>query len=115
MKNFIFIILLFISANTLFAQKTSKAPITTSFWVAGVCGMCEKSIEAALDTKGVLKADFDLATNLLSVTYKPNKITEAQMHALLNEVGYDTEKSTCSEEQYSRVHGCCKYRELEKH
>lgn len=115
MKNFIFIILLFISANTLFAQKNSKAPITTSFWVAGVCGMCEKAIETSMDTKGVLKADFDLSKNQLTITYKPSKISEAQIHSLLNEAGYDTEKSTCSEAQYARVHGCCKYRELEKH
>lgn len=97
------------------AQKPTKSPITTSFWVAGVCGMCETTIESALDTKGVLKADFSLSDNILTITYKPNKISEAQIHELLNEAGYDTEKSTCSEEQYARVHGCCNYRELEKH
>jgi hypothetical protein len=52
---------------------------------------------------------------MLTVTYKPKKITEIQIHGILNEAGYDTEKSTCSDEQYARVHGCCKYRELEKH
>ena len=77
--------------------------------------MCEKAIETAMDTKGVLKADFDLSKNQLTITYKPSKISEAQIHSLLNEAGYDTEKSTCSKEQYARVHGCCKYRELEKH
>jgi copper chaperone CopZ len=98
-----------------FSQKVDKKPITTTFWVAGVCGMCEKSIEATLDTKGILKADFQLSHNLLTVTYKPSKITETEIHVLLNEAGYDTEKSTCTDEQYARVHGCCKYRELEKH
>ncbi|MFM7234156.1 MAG: heavy-metal-associated domain-containing protein [Flavobacteriales bacterium] len=111
MKHILFLILIFITGQTLSAQK----PVTTTFWVAGVCGMCEKSIESAMDTKGIVKADFSLDNNMLTVTFKPNKINEQEIHALLNEAGYDTEKSICSEEQYARVHGCCKYRELEKH
>ncbi|MFM7729316.1 MAG: heavy-metal-associated domain-containing protein [Flavobacteriales bacterium] len=111
MKHILFLILIFITGQTLSAQK----PVTTTFWVAGVCDMCEKSIESAMDTKGIVKADFSLDNNMLTVTFKPSKIIEQEIHALLNEAGYDTEKSICSEEQYARVHGCCKYRELEKH
>lgn len=111
-----YIILLILSFSFRgFSQQSDKQPITATFWVAGVCGMCETAIEAALDTKGILKADFSLSNNMLTVTYKPKKISESQLHQLLNEAGYDTEKSTCTEEQYARVHGCCKYRELEKH
>lgn len=114
MKNILIACALLFSL-TIKAQTTGKAPITTTFWVAGVCGMCEQTIERALDVKGVITADFVLASNQLTVTYKPNKISETQIHTLLNEVGYDTEKSTCTSEQYKRVHGCCQYRELEKH
>jgi copper chaperone CopZ len=115
MKHISLIILnLFIALN-LSGQKPSKSPVTTTFWVAGVCGMCEQTIEAALDAKGILKADFQLSNNQLTVTYKPSKISETDIHTRLNEAGYDTEKSTCTEVQYARVHGCCKYRELEKH
>jgi copper chaperone CopZ len=115
MKHIILTISILLIALTLSAQQTDKSPVTASFWVAGVCGMCEQTIESTLDTKGILKADFSLSNNMLTVTYKPRKISEDQIHALLNEAGYDTQKSTCSEEQYARVHGCCKYRELEKH
>lgn len=115
MKQIVFLIVIALTGLHLSAQKPNKSPITTSFWVAGVCGMCEQTIERALDVKGAITADFELASNKLTITYKPNKISEPQIHALLNEVGYDTEKSTCSEEQYKRVHGCCQYRELEKH
>ncbi len=95
-------------------QKKPKT-ITTSFWVAGVCGLCEATIEKAMDTKGVVATDYILETNTLTVTYKPSKISEEQIHALLNDAGYDTAKSKCTEEQYARTHSCCKYRELEKH
>ena len=115
MKHITLTILIAFIAVRLSAQQPSKSPITTTFWVAGVCGMCEQTIEQALDVKGIISADFVLASNQLTITYKPNKISEGQIHSLLNEVGYDTEKSTCSDDQYKRVHGCCQYRELEKH
>lgn len=117
MKHSILIISLFsaimFSASSGAAQ--DKKTITTKFWVAGVCGMCEQTIEKTMDTKGVITADYDLQSNMLTVTFNSKKITEDKLHKLLNDAGYDTEKSICTEEQYSRVHGCCQYRELEKH
>lgn len=93
----------------------NKKVETTTFWVAGVCGMCEETIEKAMDTKGIVNADYTLESNKLTVTYKPKKISLDRIHHLLNEAGYDTEKSICTDEQYGRVHGCCKYREMDKH
>jgi copper chaperone CopZ len=119
MRNFQFYIVILIglfvlNSNTLSAQNRPKT-VTTKFWVAGVCGLCEETIEKVMDVKGVIVGDYDLASNQLTVTYKPAKISEEKLHQLLNDAGYDTEKSTCSQEQYQRVHECCKYRELEKH
>ncbi|MFM7731642.1 MAG: heavy-metal-associated domain-containing protein [Flavobacteriales bacterium] len=114
MKNFIIALGLVLGAQFAQAQKANNK-ITTSFWVAAACSMCEATIEKTLDTKGIVAADFVLATNQLTVTYNSKKITEDEIHRLLNEVGYDTEKSNCTDEQYGRVHGCCRYRELEKH
>jgi copper chaperone CopZ len=95
------------------AQKAK--PVTASFWVAGVCGRCETTIEKALDTRGVITADYDLKAHALTVVFNPSKITEADIHALLNDVGYDTASSRCTDEQYSRTHSCCKYREMSDH
>jgi copper chaperone CopZ len=106
----------FVLCSTLssFGQKPPKT-VTTKFWVAGICGLCEETIEKVMDTKGVVAADYDLADNQLSITYKPSKISEERIHQILNEAGYDTEKSACTNEQYQRVHECCKYREMDKH
>lgn len=114
MKNYILALGLIVGAQSMQAQKANNK-ITTSFWVAAACSMCEATIEKALDTKGIVTADFVLATHQLTVTYNSKKISEDEIHRLLNEVGYDTEKSNCSDEQYSRVHGCCRYRELDQH
>jgi periplasmic mercuric ion binding protein len=113
-KNFIktsfFALLLVVSAEA-FAQKT----VETSFKVDGICQMCEARIEKAVDVKGVKSADYDLDSHTLTIAYSPKQITEDQIHHILNEVGHDTEKSTCSDEQYDRLHGCCKYRAHENH
>lgn len=106
----IFFIALMMSATTLWSQKTEA-----NFWVAGLCGMCEKTIENALDKPGVVFADYDLKTHRVRVVYKSKKISEEQLHRWLNEAGYDTEKSKATQEQYSRVHDCCRYRELQEH
>ena len=103
-----------LQSATSFSQETKKTE-TITFWVNSVCGRCEQTIERAMDTKGVLTADYNLENQMLTVTYKTKNITETKLHKLLNEVGYDTDKSKCTDEQYSRVHSCCKYREFEKH
>ena len=108
-----FVLLFVLMSFTEGDKKTMK--ITTTFWVASVCGECESIIEKAMDVKGVVAADYVMETQKLTVTYKSNKITEDQLHVLLNEAGYDTEKSKCTEEQYLRTPGCCRYRTLEKH
>ena len=89
------------------AQKT----IETSFTVSGICGMCEDRIEDALDVKGVKMASYDLDTHTLTVAYNSEKISEDQIHVLLNAAGHDTEKSLATDEEYDTVHSCCKYRE----
>ncbi|NND95615.1 MAG: heavy-metal-associated domain-containing protein [Flavobacteriales bacterium] len=104
------IILLFASSSSLlFGQKA----IETSFSVSGVCQMCEKRIEGAVDVKGVKTADYDLNSQTLTLVYNPKHISEDKIHLLLNEVGHDTEKSKATDEQYNSVHQCCKYREDE--
>ena len=85
-----------------------------SFTVEGLCGMCESRIEGALDVKGIVVADWDQETGQMKVVYKPQHITEAEIHTLINAAGHDTEKSRASDEQYASLHGCCKYRDMKK-
>lgn len=77
--------------------------------------MCEARIEKAVDVKGVKTADYDLDTHTLSIVFRADKISEEEIHKLLNAVGHDTEKSKASDEEYDQIHHCCKYREHEEH
>ena len=114
MKHISILILgLFISLIS-FSQE-SKKPVSITFRVEGICGMCEKSIESALDAKGIVAADYNLDTNIATVTYKPSKISEEQIHKLVTARGYDTDNYRATDEEYNKTHDCCKYREQEKH
>ena len=107
MKQIIFLGLMLISSLT-YAQ--SNKPVTVDLTVGGTCKMCKERIESTVDVKGVKFSEYTLATHNLEITYVPSKITEDQIHAMLNAVGHDTNKSKASDEQYDKIHSCCKYR-----
>jgi copper chaperone CopZ len=87
-----------------------------TFWVNGICGMCEKRIESALiNSSGVKFADWDNQTSQVKVAYNSKKITEQKLHEILAGAGHDTQKVRAKDEDYAKVPGCCKYRTLEKH
>lgn len=85
--------------------------VETSFRVEGVCGMCEARIEGALDVHGVVSAEWDRESKMLTVVYKEKQISEATLHDLIHAVGHDTSTGKATDEEYAGLHGCCKYRE----
>lgn len=89
------------------AQKLKTDTLT----VDGNCGMCKNRIEKALDVKGVAFAEWNQKTHLLTVSYRPDKITLNQISAVLNKVGHDTRISRAEDADYNKLHGCCNYRE----
>lgn len=106
MKNFLLIILL-LAGHQAISQKKVEATI----YVDGVCDMCKKRIETALDMPGILFAEWDKNTHLLKVVYRPKKMTEDSIHRIVNNVGHDTEKSKAPDEIYYRLADCCHYRD----
>jgi copper chaperone CopZ len=110
MKKLFIGLLLLVSGSAL--AQTSEV----TFWVDGVCGMCEKRIESALiNSSGVKFADWDLETLQVKVAYNSKKITEQKLHEILAGAGHDTQKVRAKDEDYAKVPGCCKYRTLDKH
>ena len=109
MKNF----MLFLGAALLFTSSSfGQKTVETSFWVAGVCNSCKHRIETALDMKGVKYANYELSTHTLTVAFKSKKVTEDQIHVALHAIGHDTSKGKCSDQEYSKISNCCKYRDL---
>ncbi|MCT8340567.1 heavy-metal-associated domain-containing protein [Flavobacteriaceae bacterium TK19130] len=111
MKNVMLIcISLFIGTFAFAQDKNAKA----AFQVDGVCGMCKERIEkAAIRTKGVKSATWDVHTHYLSVIYDERKAKLEDIHQSVADVGHDTKMVTATEEAYNSVHDCCRYRDDE--
>ena len=86
-----------------------KEGAKTSFYVRGNCGMCEERIEkAANDLPGVLKADWDVKTKNLSVTYDSTKVNESKIQYTIANVGHETKTVQSPQAVHDGLPMCCK-------
>ena len=111
MKLFIFniIFISIIIPVTVFSQVSADS--SSSFKVAGSCGICKQRIEKAAKINGVKKASWDVATQLLSVTYDTSTIIfKAIIDAIVN-AGHDTESKKAAVNIYNQLPDCCHYRD----
>ena len=100
-------------AEVIDAHAPAEEEGKSSFWVNGVCGMCEERIEKALDIKGVNTASWDVDSKMLTVDFDADKISLTEIHEAVAAVGHDTKEKTAPQEAYDNLHGCCKYRDAE--
>ena len=120
MQKIIFTLSLFLigfSAQSQEVNKNKNAKI--AFEVDGICGMCKKRIEtAALKTKGVKFAIWNLQSHQLNVILDERKTDVLTIQRNILKVGHDVvgldnKKVEATDEAYQTVHPCCKYREEE--
>jgi len=113
MKNII-IILSFILAASISQAQEKKKNAKLSLEVNGVCNMCKKRIEkAALDTKGVKYANWNVNTHELVVIIDERKTDKNLVCQSMANAGHDTKITKASQEAYDNLHHCCKYRDEE--
>lgn len=94
------------------AQAQDSSKITTlEFKVDGVCKMCKARIENAAYIKGVKMAEWQKETQMLKVVYKTKKVEEMEIHQAVAEAGHDTEKVKAEAANYSKLPGCCAFRD----
>ena len=95
-----------------FISVSAQKKVNIEFGVSAVCSMCEDRIEAAYDVKGIVMADYDLNKKKLHIVYKTNVFTDIlDVHRIAANAGHDTDKIKATNEAYSSLHHCCKYRE----
>lgn len=83
---------------------------TTTFKVYGNCTMCKKTIETALKKNTSIKsADWNVETKMITVVYDPHSIGIDDIHKIIADAGYDTEKVKASDVAYKKLPGCCQY------
>ena len=119
MKKILLISCLFLAITNYSQEKKLKKNAKISYKVAGICGMCKNRIEtAALKTKGVKFALWNVASKELKLIIDERKANKAITQQNILAVGHDiiieggkTKKAT--ELAYNSVHPCCKYRDEE--
>lgn len=83
-----------------------------SIEVDGVCMMCKERIEkAAIRTKGVKSAIWNVKTHELKLIFDERKTNLETISKKLASVGHDTKIVKATEEAYNLVHPCCRYRD----
>lgn len=103
----------------LFVSFTScAAPIknakTETFKVAGNCDMCKENIETAAAKKGIAKAEWNVDSKLLTLTYNSKKTTATEVLKRIAYAGYDNEQFLAPDDAYAKLAQCCQYDRLKK-
>lgn len=99
------------TSTSAIAQEQTKKVVSAEFNVSGVCKMCEKRIEKAALIKGVKFAEWKKETQILKVIFKPQSVSEEDIHNAVAKVGHDTEKVKAADSIYKKLPDCCAYRD----
>jgi cation transport ATPase len=113
MKKVVFIFSVFLIGFSTQGQEVKKEKnAKVAFEVNGICGMCKKRIEtAALKTKGIKFAIWDVKTHQLNVILNEQKTSLTTLKTNIAAAGHDIKDFVATEEAYASVHPCCKYRD----
>lgn len=107
MRKILLIVGVLLISTSGFAQKKNAK---VEFEVDGVCKMCKVRIEkAALKTKGVKSASWDVKTHKLSLVIDERKTDGKTVQKNIAAVGHSTKEIVCSIDAYNNLDDCCKY------
>lgn len=95
--------------NTVTATEVVDGLTTSTFKVWGNCEMCKETIEGSLKVDGITKADWNVDSKIITVSYDDKKISLDQIQKNIASVGYDNEKYKGDDKAYSELPGCCQY------
>jgi len=108
MKKLIIVFAIVIT-STAFAQSKN---VTASIEVDGICLMCKERIEkAAIKTKGVKSADWNVETHELKLFYDDRKTDLKTIQQHIADTGHDTHDIKATDETYNDIDMCCRYRD----
>ncbi len=115
MKNIGVLMLLFMmtafttnAATVVDGKEKSKKVKTVTFLTSAICGECKERIEKGLNyTKGVVFAELNEDTKEVTVKYKTKFLTEADVKAVVTNLGYDAADTKRNEEAFNKLPKCC--------
>ena len=106
MKQLTLIIALF-TVGLVFAQQPKTREI--KFKTSAVCEMCKERIENELNyTKGVVFAELDVETKMLTVKFKTKHLNTREVKKIVAGLGYDAGDIARDEEAFKELPLCCR-------
>lgn len=102
------VLVLLLAGGRLIAQSPDKQE-EIAIKTSAQCEMCKERIEKALAfEKGVKKAELNLETKVVTVTYKTGKTEPAKLRKAISKTGYDADDVPADQGAYNTLPACCK-------
>lgn len=114
MKKLIFIILLFLTVCQIGFTQIKNAK-TKTVKIYGNCFMCKAQIEKAGNQENIAQVDWDLQTQVATITYDVQKTTANKILKRIAMAGFDNDKYLAPDEAYQKLERCCRYERIAKH
>ena len=107
MKYLLLIITLTFSVIGMSQDKTEKVAIT-KFKTSAVCNDCKERIEKEMNySKGVVFAELDSDTKVLTVKYKTKVLNPEKIKYMVAMIGYDAGETPRNAEAFDKLPKCC--------
>jgi copper chaperone CopZ len=114
MKNLILLITLFLTLSlTGFAQ--IKNAMTKTVRIYGNCFMCKAQIEKAGNQKNIAEVDWNLQTQIATVTYDSKMTTANKILKRIALAGFDNDRYLAPDAAYKKLEQCCRYERIAKY
>lgn len=109
MKNSLLMLALLFVSSFAFGQKPAAKTETVVIMTSAECDECKERIEGALNyTKGIKFAELDVSSRKLTVKFKNDVITLAEIKKQLSALGYNADEVLADPEAYEKLPACCK-------
>ena len=106
MKNLCLFFVLIIGMSSCQSGKPER---TDTFKVWGNCDKCKKTIEASVNSDGVIEKNWDVDSKLMTVKFDTTKININTIEQLVAKAGYDNDLYYGDDYAYGKLEDCCQY------
>jgi copper chaperone CopZ len=107
----IFLGMFLVACSLVNAQEKTNTVVTSTLTVHGNCGECKERIETSVDIKGVKASKWDSKTQILTITYRSDKVTLDQIKEAVLKSGHDLEDQKAPDLVYNKLPKCCQFRD----
>lgn len=108
MKTILNILLVTLILQSCAAAKITSEKETIQIKTNAECNQCKERLEGELNyVKGIVFAELEVETKVLTVKYKKDQITSDEIRTLISEIGYDADHVKANSASQDALPKCC--------